>query len=327
MKNLIFFSYIIASFMGFAGVALSWSVSVQSRSEHDRLFWRLFALSAVNLAASLAFFLIFYLSIVVGRNGTSNALRIVGYCAGYSIFYFWVRFSAEALGEGERHYISIAAVITLVTVLSFSVISSFFMDGYYYIRSGIVRSVYMAVNGLCSAFSIFLLVRICVQAAKTILGSTTRRYIYIVSLTLCVNLILRFLVDNRGYGVNLGELRFLSFVEPSAFSGLITNTATMIFVVRTNFSPLYQTQGRTDPENEQKENPIATLAVRHHLTSREKEVAEMLCRGLTYVDIAECMNISVNTVKRHIHNCYEKLGIASRYELMFIVSSHNNTNE
>lgn len=326
MENLIFFSYIVASFAGFAGVALAWSVSIQNRSDHGGLFRRVFALSVVNLAADLAFFLTFFLHTVSGQGGTSNAWRIISYCAGYSIFYFWVRFSADALGGDKRYYRPAAAVITVFTVLSFSVISSFFMDEHYHIRSGTVRIVCMAVHGLCGAASIFLLVRICAQASRTVLSSTTRRFVYVVSLTLCVNLILRFFLDNRSYGADFGALNFLASVEPSALAGLITNIATMAFIVRTDFSPLYQPQAQPDSGAAQPEEPIAVLAVRHRLTAREKEVTELLCRGLTYVDIAERMGISVNTVKRHIHNCYEKLGIASRHELMFILNSHNGTN-
>ncbi len=50
------------------------------------------------------------------------------------------------------------------------------------------------------------------------------------------------------------------------------------------------------------------------LTSRENEMLQMLAKGLLYKEIAEKMYISINTVKQHIHNIYEKLHVQNRTE-------------
>jgi len=41
----------------------------------------------------------------------------------------------------------------------------------------------------------------------------------------------------------------------------------------------------------------------------------MVASGLRNRAIAECLNISEGTVKIHLHNIYEKLGIGGRVEL------------
>jgi DNA-binding NarL/FixJ family response regulator len=45
------------------------------------------------------------------------------------------------------------------------------------------------------------------------------------------------------------------------------------------------------------------------LSKREADVLEGLSRGLTYTEIAAQLNISVNTVRHHIRNLYDKLGV------------------
>ncbi|MBR5938083.1 MAG: response regulator transcription factor [Clostridiales bacterium] len=54
---------------------------------------------------------------------------------------------------------------------------------------------------------------------------------------------------------------------------------------------------------------------RSDLTDREIEVLRELTDSLTNDEIAEKLNISVNTVKRHIQNMMEKTGFESRLDL------------
>jgi DNA-binding NarL/FixJ family response regulator len=51
------------------------------------------------------------------------------------------------------------------------------------------------------------------------------------------------------------------------------------------------------------------------LTPRESEVAELMRRGLTNVEIAQRLGVSVNTVKKHLGSTYEKLGVRSRRQV------------
>ncbi len=50
------------------------------------------------------------------------------------------------------------------------------------------------------------------------------------------------------------------------------------------------------------------------LSGREQEVLELLSRGLLYKQIAERLNLSVETVRKHCHHIYEKLHVNSRTE-------------
>jgi DNA-binding NarL/FixJ family response regulator len=49
-----------------------------------------------------------------------------------------------------------------------------------------------------------------------------------------------------------------------------------------------------------------------NLTPREKEVLELIARGMTNQDIAKELVIEVGTVKSHVHNILDKLDVSSR---------------
>lgn len=55
------------------------------------------------------------------------------------------------------------------------------------------------------------------------------------------------------------------------------------------------------------------------LTDREIEVARYVAEGLRNKEIAARASISEGTVKMHLHNIYEKIGIGSRTELALFV--------
>jgi len=55
------------------------------------------------------------------------------------------------------------------------------------------------------------------------------------------------------------------------------------------------------------------------LTSREKEVAQLLKEALTYKVIAEKLNISPRTIKAHAHAIYKKLDVSDRVGLALLL--------
>jgi len=55
-------------------------------------------------------------------------------------------------------------------------------------------------------------------------------------------------------------------------------------------------------------NDLATLS------NREKEILELLSRGLMYKEIAAALFISQETVRKHVYHVYEKLHVGNRVE-------------
>jgi DNA-binding NarL/FixJ family response regulator len=50
------------------------------------------------------------------------------------------------------------------------------------------------------------------------------------------------------------------------------------------------------------------------LSAREREVLDRLAEGLAYKQIAECLNLSIHTVRNYIRRIYEKLHVQTRTE-------------
>ncbi|HEX7711019.1 MAG TPA: LuxR C-terminal-related transcriptional regulator [Sphingomonadaceae bacterium] len=64
------------------------------------------------------------------------------------------------------------------------------------------------------------------------------------------------------------------------------------------------------------EHETAELCSTFDLTGREIEIARLVRRGLSNGDIAETLGIRVATVKAHLFNAFNKVGVASRTELI-----------
>ena len=76
------------------------------------------------------------------------------------------------------------------------------------------------------------------------------------------------------------------------------------------------------PEHDVDEPPAADL-----LTRREREVAELIARGMTYAEIAEELTVSWNTVKTHMEHIKDKLGVNRRERIAALISRRPPTQE
>jgi len=95
-------------------------------------------------------------------------------------------------------------------------------------------------------------------------------------------------------------------VQDVAHYGLLLDASTLAKLQQS----LQHYQGRT---------PLAAL------TERELEVTLHAARGRTNLQIATELNLSVNTVKTHLRNAYEKLRITNRAELAVLALSSGMT--
>jgi LuxR family transcriptional regulator of csgAB operon len=63
-----------------------------------------------------------------------------------------------------------------------------------------------------------------------------------------------------------------------------------------------------------KVSPETPEQLLRHLTSREKEIIQMVATGMSNKAISFELEISVHSVKTHIHNIYQKLGVSNRLQ-------------
>lgn len=66
------------------------------------------------------------------------------------------------------------------------------------------------------------------------------------------------------------------------------------------------------PREEKNSNGLKEL-----LSKRELEIFDFVLKGYTNEQISEKLWISINTVKKHLRNMYEKLGVSNRTSLIY----------
>lgn len=64
------------------------------------------------------------------------------------------------------------------------------------------------------------------------------------------------------------------------------------------------------------EERILENCIRYQLTTREKEIAVLICRGSSYKQIADSLYISERTVTKHVQNIFEKVNVSNKLELL-----------
>jgi RNA polymerase sigma factor (sigma-70 family) len=69
------------------------------------------------------------------------------------------------------------------------------------------------------------------------------------------------------------------------------------------------------------EEQRASTAALSSLTSREKQVAAFVARGLSNREIAQELHLSERTVHAHLRNILKKLGLRSREQVAFYLTS------
>jgi DNA-binding CsgD family transcriptional regulator len=133
----------------------------------------------------------------------------------------------------------------------------------------------------------------------------------------------------RGFAVLMlsGYLPFVgSYLLPdpygnygSAVTQLWLNIIPIVWI-RNFFLPHYVTLLKTT------ESAVLDNLVREYkISKREREIMELILEGKSNKEIEEQLFISFNTVKNHIYNLYQKLGVKSRGQLMHLVMKSNHT--
>lgn len=62
--------------------------------------------------------------------------------------------------------------------------------------------------------------------------------------------------------------------------------------------------------------PAPTTPQQDDLSDREKEVLQLLAKGMLYKEIADTLSISRETVKKHLKNIYQKLHVQNKVEAL-----------
>mgnify|MGYP002640476061 CR=1 FL=1 len=71
------------------------------------------------------------------------------------------------------------------------------------------------------------------------------------------------------------------------------------------------------------ENVLAEIVEKYSISKRELEILKLILDGNSNREIKTKLFISYHTVKNHVYNLFQKLGVKSRYELMHFLQERN----
>jgi len=108
-------------------------------------------------------------------------------------------------------------------------------------------------------------------------------------------------------------------VDPDSLQQVLTVTANGGVWVTRSLLPRLVSELRKYVDAHRK--PVETPAndVLAELTQREREIVRLIVEGASNKEVASSLNISERTVKGHLSNVFQKLGVADRLKLVLFV--------
>ena len=250
----------------------------------------------------------------------------LGRVADFALFilldYFWfvfIRAHLEELGKRRKNFDKAANWI-LAVFLILSVFNSIaFIDINYYVADPAERLFVICVEILCCVAGSVLNMIYMAQAIKAGVEKQTGIFIVIVSLlTFSVGILsgiatVRLAKGNMAYAVES------FYYDPTSLIMILTALCVLVYLFRHDFSPIYFMEPAASELPD--EVILDLLAQEYGLSKREREISSLIFNGDSYEAIAKQLYISKLTVKKHVHNLYEKLDVSSRMDLINLVRS------
>ena len=79
--------------------------------------------------------------------------------------------------------------------------------------------------------------------------------------------------------------------------------------------------GQTAAVQDDFESQLQAFAAEYEISKREKEVIQLISKGLSNQEISDSLYISLQTVKDHIHRIFVKTGVKNRVQLTNMIRS------
>ncbi len=239
--------------------------------------------------------------------------------------FFWLFFlqSEIALSSTKKYVLQqVIYICMIITTIVNVPIHCFFVDGEYKIINEELTSNILFISAIISISQLILHVFCMVLAAKKIQGKLERKFILTVQFFVILYVLVAGILLVLMF---LGRTELLILTEFVSIWLLILNGMTLVYVFQHDFSERFFADAKLKLNTgvvETESSIMDDMSEKSKLTNREREVIGLSYDGKSYEEIAEELFISKYTVKNHIHNAYEKLGVVSKNELLKLVKEY-----
>lgn len=325
-NEVFFFTYIFAGFVGFLAILIVVLLAKYWTSANKKLFASIRNFMICTALLDALYFYIAYSNISAGHYSTSPLLRALDISVFIGQVFFWAGYIREK-GEfplSSKKNIRILFYGFFVLCLIAAIIDyGFLLDDYYLAGTGIKRTAAIAIEIFICVFLTLVTSWHLVRGLTELVQKKIRIIVAAISGLITINGIWNTLLV-LGLMTKTIDYETESSIDPTALFIFIINIFTVILVTQEDFTALFNiTNQQPDKENDIS-SYMDIIAQSHSLTQREREVLELAYEGLSNPQIAEELFISAHTVKRHMHNIFEKLDVSTRVELIHLINKEYN---
>ena len=315
----LFLIYIAAAFLALLGIGIVLLLISREKNRQSRQYRVVMCFAVVVFVQCVLYLYFYYRDMILGNEAVNVFLRIIDYCLCGSIFFFWLNVMDVLDDVKHRFRRTWAYILGALIALPGTVATAFFMDEYYFFSSDAAGRAYIIIEISTVVLTAIVTSKYALDFVRSSLSRYKRIYVAVVAVALLVWDIQQIFVDWGLYSGLYKSAWTHGVMDTTGAATAIVSCATFIYLFKEDFSPLFYVA-----EEKKDEDPypaaVETAAQQHRLTVRETDVLRLVCQGKNNPEIAEALFISVNTVKKHLKNIFEKMGVSTRMELMYIVN-------
>lgn len=317
--GIIFFTYIFAAFVGCLAILLVALLAKNWSSGNKKLLGTIRNFMICTAAIDAMYFYMEYYFLKNGEPLVSALMRPIDILLFIGQVFFWAAYIREKGQITDTRTGKFTAVLCGAALVLAVICYGFLMNDYYFTEQGIERTLAVIFEIVVAVILTSITVWHLVKGLAELVQKKIRNLVTGISIFMTVNgmwnaLLVLGLMTGR---MNAGEQ---AVADPTSLFIFVTNLLTIMLVYQEDFSAMFRQEQQMQSDSASR---LDFLAEVHGLTQREREVMELAYEGLTNPEIAEALVISKYTVKRHMHNVFEKLDISTRIELVHLVDHEN----
>lgn len=324
-KNALFFVYILASFAGLLAIIFAGLLIRYWKSGNRKLLGALLGFEVCTVVIASMYFLYYFTNISNDTYCAPALIRILDIWMYLGQTIMWAIYVSEKSRVTVLKSKALKGTVIALMLGASAFVYGVLLQGYYYAEKFIIPAV--SIQLLVNITAICILVTYTYKALQQIVLKKIKGLIISIALITLANHLW-----NMSLSIALMNGKDLIVSMPNADMTpvmlLLVSLLVLALLSSEDFSALFaQAKNESQEESNAAESaklPTKTklniIAVEHMLTEREREVMTCAYNGMTNPQIASQLNISLNTVKRHMHNVFEKIDVDSRIELIHMVN-------